>query len=123
MTKSQRDAGSKTNRDAWWAGGKVPMLDLAAVDDPFRPKETLNEFKDSFGSRITVKVIPNASHALPDEQPEAVARSISEWIKGLPTHIGDRRAKGDHEALSALHVRGPDRHCLARVRDLDARNL
>ena len=83
VTKSQRDAGSKTNRDAWWAGGKVPMLDLAAVDDPFRPKETLNEFKDSFGSRITVKVIPNASHALPDEQPEAVARSISEWIKGL----------------------------------------
>ena len=83
VTKSQRGAGAKTNREFWWAGGKAPMLDLIAGDDPFRPKETINEIKDSFGSRISVKVIANASHALPDEQPGAVAQSIIEWIKGL----------------------------------------
>lgn len=83
VTRSQRGAGAKTNRESWWAGGKAPMLDLAAADDPFRPKETITEFKDAFGPRVTVKVIPNASHALPDEQPEAVAQSIVEWVKGL----------------------------------------
>jgi pimeloyl-ACP methyl ester carboxylesterase len=83
VTKAQREAGSKTSRESWWSGGTVPMLDLVAADDPFRPQETLEELKISFGARVAVRVIPNASHALPDEQPEAVARCIVDWTKGL----------------------------------------
>ena len=37
--------------------------------------------KDEFGSRVTVMVIPNASHALIPEQPKAVVEALSRWIK------------------------------------------
>ena len=40
--------------------------------------------KDEFGSRVTVMVIPNASHALIPEQPKAVVEALSRWIKALP---------------------------------------
>ena len=40
--------------------------------------------KDEFGSRVTVMVIPNASHALIPEQPKAVVEALSQWIKSLP---------------------------------------
>ena len=60
------------------------MLDLQAAKDPFKPEARRNEMKDEFGSRVTVTVIPNASHALIPEQPKAVVDALTAWIKGLP---------------------------------------
>ena len=40
--------------------------------------------KDEFGDRVTVVVIPNASHALIPEQPKAVVDALATWVKGLP---------------------------------------
>jgi hypothetical protein len=40
--------------------------------------------KDEFGQRVTVAVIPHASHALIPEQPQAVVAALVGWIKGLP---------------------------------------
>ena len=40
--------------------------------------------KNEFGSRVTVMVIPYASHALIPEQPKAVVQALSWWIKSLP---------------------------------------
>ena len=40
--------------------------------------------KDEFGDRVTVMVIPHASHALIPEQPKAVVEALTKWIKGLP---------------------------------------
>src|SRR5690606_11557005 len=65
VTKSQRAARKLTNRDDWWAAGSVPMLDLQGGADPFRPAASREELKQEFGDRVTVKVIENASHALP----------------------------------------------------------
>jgi hypothetical protein len=42
----------------------VPLFDLQAGIDPFKPEETRNELKDEPGDRATIAVIPNASHAL-----------------------------------------------------------
>ena len=67
----------------WWAAGTVLLLDLQAAVDPFKPKGTENELKDEFPDRVTVVVIPNASHALLPEQPAAVVAAISEWVRGL----------------------------------------
>ena len=39
--------------------------------------------KDAFGQRVTVMVIPHASHALIPEQPRAVVEALTSWIKGL----------------------------------------
>lgn len=83
VTKCQRDARARSDINSWWGAGKAPILDLQAADDPFRPRETMNDLKNEFGSRVTVTVIADASHALPVEQPEAVLRAIIAWVIGL----------------------------------------
>jgi pimeloyl-ACP methyl ester carboxylesterase len=81
---SQRAAAAATKQSEWWSGGTVPLLDLQAEKDPFKPPEKRNEMKDEFGDRVTVMVIPNASHALIPEQPKAVVDALVAWIKSLP---------------------------------------
>ncbi len=83
VTNSQRAARKLTKRDDWWAGGTVPMLDLQGGADPFRPAESRDELKQEFGDRVTVKVIDNASHALPAEKPVETANAIADWADTL----------------------------------------
>ena len=44
----------------------------------------MNEMKEEFGDRVTVAVIPDASHALVPEQPAAVVDAIVVWMRKLP---------------------------------------
>jgi pimeloyl-ACP methyl ester carboxylesterase len=80
----QRAAAAAVKQDEWWSGGSAPLLDLQAADDPFKPASKRNELKDEFGERVTVTVIPNASHALFPEQPKAVVAALVAWIRALP---------------------------------------
>ena len=43
-----------------------------------------NEMREEFGERVSVVVIPDASHALMPEQPAAVTAAILAWIGKLP---------------------------------------
>jgi len=81
---SQRAAAAAVKQSEWWSGGTAPLLDLQAANDPFKPESKRNEMKDEFGSRVTVMVIPNASHALIPEQPKAVVEALRQWIGSLP---------------------------------------
>jgi pimeloyl-ACP methyl ester carboxylesterase len=81
---SQRAAAAAVKQSEWWSGGTAPLLDLQAANDPFKPESKRNEMKDEFGSRVTVMVIPNASHALIPEQPRAVVEALRQWIGSLP---------------------------------------
>ena len=60
------------------------LLDLQAAQDPFKPESARNEMKDEFGDRVSIAVIPNASHALIPEQPKAVVEALTTWIKKPP---------------------------------------
>jgi len=80
----QLAAGRATRQSEWWSGGGVPLLDLQGELDPFKPRSMANEMRDEFGERVSVVVIPNASHALMPEQPDAVVGAILTWIKKLP---------------------------------------
>jgi pimeloyl-ACP methyl ester carboxylesterase len=80
----QSAAGHATQQSEWWSGGAVPLLDLQGELDPFKPRATTNEMRDEFGERVAVAVIPNASHALLPEQPEAASTAILDWIGKLP---------------------------------------
>jgi pimeloyl-ACP methyl ester carboxylesterase len=80
---SQRAAAAATPQQEWWSAGTAPLLDLQAEHDPFKPPEKRNEMKDEFGGRVTVTVIPDASHALMPEQPGAVVDALVAWIKSL----------------------------------------
>ncbi len=83
LKKAQRAAGAATDRETWWRSGSAPILDLVALQDPFRPPSTYNDYILTFGDRVTQKTINHASHALPDEKPAEVARHIAAWAKTL----------------------------------------
>jgi pimeloyl-ACP methyl ester carboxylesterase len=84
VDEAQFAAGRATKQSEWWSGGTAPVLDLQGALDPFKPRTMTNEIKDEFGERVTIIVIPNASHALIPEQPAAVISAIVEWMHGLP---------------------------------------
>ena len=84
IRNTQRAAVAAVRQDEWWSGGTAPLLDLQAAQDPFKPESKRNEMKDEFGARVSIVVIPNASHALIPEQPKAVVEALTTWIKGLP---------------------------------------
>ncbi len=81
VDESQSAAGRATKQSEWWPGGKAPLLDLQAELDPFKPRAMMNEMKEEFGDRVTVAVIPDASHALIPEQPAAVIDAIVAWMR------------------------------------------
>jgi pimeloyl-ACP methyl ester carboxylesterase len=83
-SEAQRVAAANVKQSDWWHAGTVPLFDLQAGIDPFKPKGTENELKDEFPDRVTVAVIPNASHALLPEQPAAVVQAIAGWVRRLP---------------------------------------
>jgi pimeloyl-ACP methyl ester carboxylesterase len=82
-----RQAGATPNKDRWWPVSPVPMLDLQAEHDPWRPPETRDELQKVLGAdRVSVAVIGNASHALLPEQPAAVAEAIVQWVRRTFAH-------------------------------------
>ena len=83
LRESYRLAGTVPAKEVWWPVSHAPILDLQGADDPWRPPSTRNELKDVLGAKVTVQVIPGASHALIPEQPASVARAISQWIRTL----------------------------------------
>jgi pimeloyl-ACP methyl ester carboxylesterase len=80
----QRAASAATPQAEWWTAGSAPVLDLQAAQDPWRPRETVNQMRDDLGAqRVTVVVIEDASHALIPEQPERLVASVLDWIRLL----------------------------------------
>ena len=80
-SKSQRAASAATPRQEWWNAGTAPVLDLQGAQDPWRPRETVDDFHRDLGSdRVTVQVIDDCSHAMFPEQPAAVVRHVAAWV-------------------------------------------
>jgi len=83
-SRSQRAASAATPQEEWWTAGKAPVLDLQGAKDPWRPRETADDFRRDLGAdRVTVQVIEDCSHAMIPEQPEAVVRAVLDWVRGL----------------------------------------
>ena len=83
-SKSQRAASAATPQADWWGAGSAPVLDIQAEFDPWRPADTRDGIRQDLGaSRVTVVVIPDASHALIPEQPDAVVHAVREWTRTI----------------------------------------
>jgi pimeloyl-ACP methyl ester carboxylesterase len=81
-SRSQRAASAATFQADWWTAGSAPVLDIQAELDPWRPADTRDGIRDDLGAdRVTVVVIPDASHALIPEQPVAVVRAVRDWTR------------------------------------------
>ncbi|MGG1663707.1 alpha/beta fold hydrolase [Brevibacillus sp. NRS-1366] len=83
VCESQLHAEMVMKQEEWWSAGNGPLLDLQAAHDPFKPRDKSNELKDELGERVSVVVIPNASHALIPEQPQAVVNAVVAWARQL----------------------------------------
>lgn len=79
----QRAARLAVPQETYWGGGNVPLLDLQAEFDPFKPPERRLEMREEFGERVSIALVRNASHALIPEQPLAVAQATLEWLKSI----------------------------------------
>jgi pimeloyl-ACP methyl ester carboxylesterase len=94
VNESQYAAGRATRQEEWWGAGTAPLLDLQSALDPFKPRAAVNELRDEFGERVTIVVIPDASHALIPEQPAAVVAAIVSWMRDLPREPHSGAARG-----------------------------
>jgi pimeloyl-ACP methyl ester carboxylesterase len=83
-SRSQFAASAATSQEDWWGAGSAPVLDIQAELDPWRPASTRDGIRNDLGAaRVTVVVIPDASHALIPEQPEAVVRAVRDWTRTI----------------------------------------
>jgi pimeloyl-ACP methyl ester carboxylesterase len=82
VQKAEEAARDATAQQEYWSAGTAPLLDIQAEHDPYRPRSTSDQLVQEFGAgRVWVVVIPNASHALPVEQPRAVAEAIVAYAR------------------------------------------
>jgi pimeloyl-ACP methyl ester carboxylesterase len=75
-----------TSRDVplehWWSAGTAPLLVIQGLDDEAAPPGNGHALREQLGERVRVVDLPHAGHFLLLEQPEAVARAMSEFLKG-----------------------------------------
>lgn len=82
--KSQHAASAATPQQEWWTAGSAPVLDLQGALDPWRPRDTADDFRRDLGAeRVTVVVLPDCSHAMFPEQAVAAVQAVVDWIGTL----------------------------------------
>src|SRR5262250_370012 len=64
----------------WWSAGTAPLLVMQGLDDEAAPPGNGHALREQLGERVRVVDLPHAGHFLLLEQPEAVARAVSEFL-------------------------------------------
>ncbi len=80
---AQRIAGDRTPRTEDYAAGSAPILYLQPSHDPLARVHEAEDYKLAVGDRVTVVVIPNASHAVVAERPLLVADALVHYARRL----------------------------------------
>jgi len=80
---AERIAGDRTPRQEDYAAGRAPVLYLQPDHDPLAHVENAQEYQRALGGRVTVVVIPQASHAAIAEQPEFIAGELIKYARNL----------------------------------------
>ena len=73
----------------WWSAGTAPLLVIQGLDDEAAPPGNGHALREQFGERVRVVDLPRAGHFLLLEQPEAVARAVSEFLGGQRSEADD----------------------------------
>jgi pimeloyl-ACP methyl ester carboxylesterase len=67
----------------WWSAGTSPLLVIQGLDDEAAPPGNGHALREQLVERVRIVDLPHAGHFLLLEQPEAVARAVSEFLKGF----------------------------------------
>ena len=80
--KMQWDARDSVPYAEWGHAGSAPVLVIQGLDDPMATPENGSVLREQLGTdRVKVVDLPNASHAMLPEQPEAIARELLAFLK------------------------------------------
>lgn len=63
--------------------GTAPILEIIAESDPFTPYQSWRNLREECGSRVTTRIVADASHALFPEQTPLVADIVIHWLRSL----------------------------------------
>ncbi len=77
--RMQRAAVGAVAQSDYWACGTVPVLEIIAEHDAFKPKKYWQELQSQLGDRVATVVIDDAGHALFPEQPNETAAAVLPW--------------------------------------------
>lgn len=66
----------------WWGAGMAPLLVIQGLDDTAAPPGNGHALREQFGERVRLLDLPGAGHFMLLEQPEAVARAVTEFVGG-----------------------------------------
>lgn len=80
---AERIAGDLTSREEDYAAGQAPVLYLQPDHDPLAHPEDAHDYKRALGERVTVAIIPHASHAAIAEQPRFIAQALIDYARTL----------------------------------------
>lgn len=69
--------------EAWWDGGKVPMLVLQGLHDVVAPPENGRSLKRDHPERVTLVEFEDLGHSMVRERPDLVVRAIVSWTAKL----------------------------------------
>ncbi len=84
VQRAKEIARDATPQAEYWSAGNVPLLDLQAEFDPYRPRATADELVKEFGAgRVTIVLVHGASHAVIVEDPRAVADAVIAFARKL----------------------------------------
>jgi pimeloyl-ACP methyl ester carboxylesterase len=83
VQKQETRATGATPIDDYFAAGKAPILEIQAEEDAAVPKKFSEVLRDQLGDRVTVRIIPDAAHAVIAEQPDAVASALIDFARQI----------------------------------------
>lgn len=76
----QAKASRRTPYNEWWSAGIAPMLVLQGEEDRVSPAENAQSLREEFPSRVQLKLIPHAGHALTYDAPDVVNAEVSAFL-------------------------------------------
>jgi pimeloyl-ACP methyl ester carboxylesterase len=69
--------------EAWWSGGKAPMLVLQGLEDVIAPPENGRSLRRDHPDRVTLVEFENLGHYMAHERPDLVVDAIVSWARKL----------------------------------------
>jgi pimeloyl-ACP methyl ester carboxylesterase len=84
VMKSYLAAAAATDTAIWWTAGSAAVLIVQGADDVSAPPENGHRLKSQIGDRATLFDLPGIGHAVPIEDPDAVAHVVLDFLAARP---------------------------------------